>query len=122
MKHCLIVDDSEVIRKVAKRILEDINFTSTEAETLDEAFERCKKAVPDAILVDWHMPAGNPHELIERLRSETDGDQPVIFYCTSEYDAEDISRALKAGADRYIMKPFDRDSIVHGFASAGLLT
>jgi two-component system chemotaxis response regulator CheY len=122
MKHCLIVDDSEVIRKVAKRVLEEINFTSTEAETFDEAYERCRKAAPDAILLDWHMPAGNPHELIERLRADSTGDQPVIFYCTSEYDPEDISRAFKAGADRYLMKPFDRESIVHGFASAGLLT
>ncbi len=122
MKHCLVVDDSDVIRKVAKRILEEINITSTEAETADQALELCRQALPDAILLDWSMPSMRPIEFIELLRAEAGGDQPVIFFCTSEYDREHISEAMKAGADRYLMKPFDRESIAQGFASVGLLS
>ena len=121
MKHCLIVDDSDVIRKVAKRILEELNVTSTEAENAQEALERCRQAMPDAILLDWHMPVMAPIDFIERLRRETDGDQPVGFYCTTENDAADISRALGAGANAFIMKPFDLESIEYTFHSAGLL-
>ena len=65
MKHCLVVDDSDVIRKVAKRILEEINITSTEAETADQALELCRQALPDAILLDWSMPSMRPIEFIE---------------------------------------------------------
>ena len=56
MKTCLVVDDSSVIRKVARRILEGLDFQIVEAENGEEAIESCKKNLPDAILLDWNMP------------------------------------------------------------------
>ena len=65
MKHCLVVDDSEVIRKVARRMLEHVNITSTEAESGEDALTRCRAAMPDIILVDWHMPGLAGSDLIK---------------------------------------------------------
>ena len=121
MKHCLVVDDSSVIRKVARRILEGLYLTSTEAENGQEALERCRAAMPDVILLDWHMPVMSGLDFLTALRSEKGGDDPMVFYCTTENDADDISRAIEAGADEYILKPFDREIIEAKFHETGVL-
>jgi two-component system chemotaxis response regulator CheY len=56
MKSCLVVDDSSVIRKVARRILEDLSFEITEAEDGAQALDACRREMPSAILLDWNMP------------------------------------------------------------------
>ncbi|MEZ5923202.1 MAG: response regulator [Hyphomicrobiaceae bacterium] len=121
MKHCLVVDDSDVIRRVTKRLLEEMNFTSTEAENGQEALERCRRAMPDFILLDWQMPNMISADFIYLLRKEVGGDSPIVFYCTSENDVEDISRALDAGADDYILKPYDREDLTARFTANGLI-
>lgn len=121
MKHCLVVDDSDVIRRVTKRLLEDMNFTSTEAETGQEALDRCRRAMPDFILLDWQMPQMLSADFIYLLRKEPGGESPIIFYCTSENDVEDISRALDVGADDYILKPYDRDDLAARLTANGLM-
>ena len=119
MHHCLIVDDSDVIRKVAKRVLEDMHMTSTEAESAGEALECCKRAMPDLILLDWHMPELPPLEFLTQLRKAPNGDQPLVIYCTTENDAGDISRARQNGANEILMKPFDRESLEQKLRQAG---
>lgn len=121
MQHCLIVDDSDVIRKVARKIFEDFNFTSTEAETAQEAFERCRHAMPDVILLDWQTPVMSSIEFMSAVRRQQGGDVPFIFYCTSENDHGDISQARAAGANDVIMKPFDRESIEVKLKDLGLI-
>ena len=120
MRTCLVVDDSRVIRKVARRILEEIGYDIAEAADGMEALAWCRAAMPDAILLDWNMPVMSGIEFLRRLRSEPGGDTPMVVFCTVENDIEHIREALDAGANEYIMKPFDGDIIAAKFAEAGL--
>jgi len=96
MKFCLIVDDSSVIRKVAKRILEDLKFVAVEAESADAAIAQCRANMPDVVLVDWQMPETDTGDLIRRIREEPDGDLAHVIYCTTENDTKQISSALRS--------------------------
>lgn len=108
MKSCLVVDDSSVVRKVARRLLEDMDYIVEEAEDGQEAFDKCRQEMPDAILLDWNMPIMSGLEFLKLLRAYVGGDKPHIVYCTIENDIGAIALALKAGANDYMMKPFDR--------------
>ncbi|MBE0580383.1 PleD family two-component system response regulator [Devosia sp.] len=108
MKSCLIVDDSSVVRKVARRILEDMDYIVEEAEDGQDAFDKCRQEMPDAIFLDWNMPIMSGLEFLKLLRAYVGGDKPHIVYCTVENDIGAIAMALKAGASDYMMKPFDR--------------
>nr|WP_295884476.1 response regulator [uncultured Devosia sp.] len=108
MKSCLIVDDSSVVRKVARRILENMDYIVEEAEDGQDAFDKCRQEMPDAILLDWNMPIMSGLEFLKLLRAYVGGDKPHIVYCTVENDIGAIALALKAGASDYMMKPFDR--------------
>jgi two-component system chemotaxis response regulator CheY len=121
MRICLVVDDSRVVRKVARRILEDLDFDTAEAADGMEALAFCRAAMPDAVLLDWAMPVMDGLEFVKKLRDEPGGDAPVVVFCTSESEPKRIAEALEAGADEYIMKPFDGDIIQSKFAQAGLL-
>ncbi len=121
MKTCLVVDDSRVIRKVARRILEDIGFEIAEASDGMEALAWCRAAMPDAVLLDWNMPMMAGIEFLRHLRLEPGGDKPTVVFCTVENDIERIREALDCGANEYIMKPFDGDIIASKFAEAGLV-
>jgi two-component system chemotaxis response regulator CheY len=121
VKTCLVVDDSRVIRKVARRVLEDIGFEIAEAGDGMEALAWCRAAMPDAVLLDWNMPVMDGLEFLRQLRTEPGGGEPVVVFCTAENGVDRIRMALDAGADEYIMKPFDGEIIAAKFAEAGLL-
>ena len=121
MKSCLIVDDSKVIRMVAKKILNELGFRTEEAEDGKVALERCIKQMPDAVLLDWNMPIMNGLEFLHELRKLPDGDRPVVVFCTTENDIEHIQEAITAGANEYIMKPFDSEILQAKFSQVGLL-
>ena len=121
MKTCLIVDDSAVIRKVARRIVEGLNFAVVEAEDGAEGLERCREAMPDVILLDWNMPNVDGYAFLQALRQMPDGAEPKILFCTTENDVGAIARALRAGADEYIMKPFDRDILTAKLEQVGVV-
>jgi two-component system chemotaxis response regulator CheY len=121
MKSCLVVDDSSVIRKVARRILEDLSFTITEAEDGQQALERCQAEMPDAILLDWNMPVMDGLEFLAQLRQLQNGEKPKVVFCTTENDVGHIARAIRAGANEYIMKPFDREIVEAKFQEVGLI-
>ncbi len=120
MKTCLVVDDSSVVRKVARRIFEVLAFETLEAHGAHEALGQCQEAMPDAILVDGHLSAMTTTEFLSTLRMMREGDKPVVLFCTSENDNGEIARALTAGADDYILKPFDRESIRSKLTAAGM--
>lgn len=121
MKHCLVVDDSSVIRKVARRILEELQFEITEAENGQQALEECKAKMPDAVLLDWNMPVMDGFDFLIALRKEAGGNEPKVIFCTTENDAEHITRAIDAGANEYIMKPFDKDIVEAKLQEVGLV-
>ena len=121
MKTCLVVDDSSVIRKVARRILEGLNFEIIEAEDGEKAMEVCKRGLPDAVLLDWNMPVMDGHEFLRNLRMMPNGEKPKVVFCTTENDVAHIARALHAGANEYIMKPFDKEIVTAKFQEVGLI-
>ena len=120
MKTCLVVDDSGVTRKIARRILEEMDFLIVEAEDGEKALQVCQGQLPDAILLDWNMPVMDGLEFLRRLRQLPDGGWPKVVFCTTENDMEHIARALSAGANEYIMKPFDKDIVAAKFQEIGL--
>jgi two-component system chemotaxis response regulator CheY len=121
MKTCLIVDDSSVIRKVARRILEGLEFEINEAEDGEQALEVCRVRMPDAVLLDWNMPKMDGYEFLRSMRRMPDGHRPKVVFCTTENDVAHIARALHAGANEYIMKPFDKEIVEAKFQEVGLI-
>ena len=121
MRTCLVVDDSSVIRKIARRILEDMDFRVVEAEDGEQALEVCKRALPEAVLLDWNMPVMDGYEFLGNLRRLPGGDQPKVVFCTTENNVAHIAQALSGGANEYIMKPFVKDIIADKFAEVGLI-
>ncbi|MEK9725273.1 MAG: response regulator [Rhodospirillaceae bacterium] len=121
MKSCLIVDDSKVIRMVARKILQELEFETEEAADGQQALDACKAKMPDAVLLDWNMPVMDGLEFLKALRQLPGGDAPVVVFCTTENDIEHIQKAIESGANEYIMKPFDSEIIQAKFAQVGLL-
>ena len=98
MKTCLVVDDSSVVRKIARRILEEMDFEITEAEDGAQALEVCRNTMPTAVLLDWNMPVMDGYEFLGHLRELPGGELPKVVFCTTENGMDHISRALHAGA------------------------
>jgi two-component system chemotaxis response regulator CheY len=117
----LVVDDSPVIRKIARRILEGMQLTTAEASDGREALAACSFRMPDALFVDGSMPGLDSYELVRKLRNMPGGDRPKVVFCSTEQNVALIARAMHAGADEFLMKPFDRSAVELKFASLGLL-
>ncbi len=121
MSTCLVVDDSRVVRKVARRIIEELGFSCEEAEDGQQAYGYCSGKMPEVILLDWNMPVMSGIEFLEKLRAMPRGDFPKVVFCTTENDMAHIQRAMVAGANEYIMKPFDTEIIKSKFIQIGLI-
>ena len=111
-RHCLLVDDSRVIRKVAHRIIAGLGYQVIEAENGEEALARCKAAMPDLILLDWEMPVMSGVEFVAALRRIDGGVAPKVVFCTSKTETPDIYQGIGAGADEYVTKPFDERTLL----------
>jgi two-component system chemotaxis response regulator CheY len=122
MTTCLVVDDSSVIRKVARRILESLGAQIEEAEDGQQALDICRRSMPDFMLLDWNMPVMDGYDCLKALRKLPGGDKPKVVFCTTENDVVHIARALHAGANEYIMKPFDKEIMAPKFKEVGLVT
>jgi two-component system chemotaxis response regulator CheY len=120
-KTCLIVDDSRIIRKVARRIVEGLGFEVDEAADGAEALAFCSGLIPEVILLDWSMPVMDGMTFLRRLRALPGGMVPKVLFCTIETRAERIAEALSAGADDYVMKPFDGEILTSKFAEVGVV-
>ena len=121
MSTCLIVDDSKVIRMVARKILEDLNFDIEEAEDGEQAISICRREMPASILLDWNLPVMNGIDFLHDLRAMKGVKQPVVVFCSSEFDMAHIEEAMNSGADEYVMKPFNSEIIESKFRIVGLL-
>jgi two-component system chemotaxis response regulator CheY len=121
MNYCLIVDDSRTIRRVSRDIVESLGFEVAEAENGEAGLSACSARMPDVILLDWNMPVMDGYSFLKALRKSPGGEAPKVVFCTTENDMGYITRALEAGADEYIMKPFDKGILATKFQELGFL-
>lgn len=119
MKHCLVVDDSRVIRKVVCQILEEMKFYAEEAAEGASALEACRTQMPDVVLVNLGNNGGL--EFVRALRRNPGAKQAIVIGSMTEHDVGHISEALSAGANEYVLKPFDRDCLKTKFTEMGLM-
>ncbi|MBV1688811.1 response regulator [Novosphingobium sp. G106] len=108
-----------MIRKFARGILEGLGYKVAEAENGEEALQRCKAAMPDLILLDWNMPVMSGVEFVSALRQEQASLRPKVVFCTSNADSDHIRKGIEAGADEYVIKPFDQPTLQGKLARIG---
>ena len=117
----LVVDDSRTVRKAARRLLEGFGFAVREAEDGVQALRACRDAVPDLVLLDWNMPVMDGIAFLRAARAEHGEGRPAIMLCTTENTQERILQALEAGAQEYVMKPFDESILQSKLVQVGAL-
>ena len=96
-----------------------MNFTSAETDNTTGALDSCRRAMPDLVLLDWHMPQSSAHDFLQIMRHTEGGRTPIVIYCTTENDQADFQRARHNGADEILMKPFDQTSLHNAMRRAG---
>ena len=107
-QRCLIVDDSDVVRKVMRVIVEDLGFTVEDAANTADAMVRCRPKVPQLVVLDWHIPGSSSFDFLATLRSMPGGRDIKVLYVATNNDPAEIGRAIAAGANDYMIKPFRR--------------
>ena len=117
----LIIDDSKAMRSILSRMLKGLQFEIVEAANGREAMERLRAlGKVDLALVDWNMPEMNGFEFVRAVRSEQAYDGVLLMMVTTETDMENVVRALAAGANEYVMKPFTQDVILEKLRIFGM--
>ena len=120
-RRAIIVDDSRAMRAILRRSLEEHGFQVVEASHGKEALERLSQIrIPQLALVDWNMPEMNGIELVTALRRDHNYDRMAVVMVTSETEPAQVERALHAGANEYIMKPFSNDVLNEKLLMLGL--
>lgn len=122
MTHGLVVEDSEVVRKVARRILEVLGHESSGAKDTETALKKCREMMPDFVLLDADMPDGAGIDFIRALRDMPGGKIPEILCILTENSVAQITEALEAGATDFLMKPIDREQVEAKLAEMGAST
>ncbi|HEY4253619.1 MAG TPA: response regulator [Roseomonas sp.] len=120
-RSCLVVDDSRVVRKAARRMLENLGFTVEEAEDGAVALAACQRGLPDVVLLDWNMPVMDGLAFLKAARAAFGPERPTVVLCTTESSMDHIVTALEAGAQEYVMKPFDEAILQSKLVQVGML-
>ena len=108
----LVVDDSRTMRMMLRRSLMQMGYEVIEAGDGQQALDQIEKSgAPDLALVDWNMPVMTGYELILEVRARRELDSMVIIMVTSETEAAQVQRALDAGANEFVMKPFTEQAL-----------
>jgi len=119
----LIVDDSRPIRRIESDILKELGFETATACNGREALEQLQTApVPDVVLVDWNMPEMDGLDFIKAVRRDARFSGLVILMVTTETETDQMLRALSAGADEYLMKPFQKDGLIDKLRLVGVVS
>jgi two-component system chemotaxis response regulator CheY len=123
MSKAMVVDDSRAVRMILRRTLEKHGYQVLEAGHGKEALEVLEQH-PDVglMLVDWNMPEMNGLELIRAVRSHPERSRIVLMMVTTETEIEQMVRALAAGADEYVMKPFTEEVITDKLKLLGVIS
>ncbi len=111
MKQALIIDDDAMLRSIAGMIFQRLGYEVSEAANGPEALTLCRRAKPDVILLDWLMPGMSGIDFLNTYAVQLIGRKPLIIYCITEYLEQHVKRALHAGADAYLLKPYDQAAI-----------
>lgn len=122
MAKALVVDDSRAMRMILARTLRELGFEVREAANGREALEviHAERAAVRLVLADWNMPEMNGLELLQRLRRDPELASLVVVMVTTETEPDQMTAALEAGANEYVMKPFTRDILVEKLYLAGI--
>lgn len=121
MRTCLIVDDSKIVRKVSRGIIEPMGYNILEAENGEEALALALANPIQVVMLDWNMPVMNGLDFLVKLRASPGIEQPQVIFCTTENEMSKIIEAMQAGANEYVMKPYDENIIRGKFEQLGLL-
>ncbi len=122
MMNALIVDDSRPIRRIETEIMRELGFDTCEACHGKQALERLQSApLPDVVLVDWNMPEMDGLEFIKAVRADARFSGLVILMVTTETETDQMLRALSAGADEYLMKPFQKEALIDKLRLVGVV-
>ena len=117
----IVVDDSKVSRGLIKRVLVSLGIECIEAGDGQEALKFLRDSEPpDLAMLDWNMPIMNGYELVKAIRAERRYDAMRVIMCTSETETDQMHKALMAGADEYIMKPFTAEGVLSKLEMLGL--
>ena len=117
----LIIDDSRATRNLLGRILQEIGFETFEAANGSDALAALRaEGPPELALVDWNMPVMDGYAFVCAVREEPLYDDTRLMMVTTETGLEDVQRALMAGADEYVMKPFTREIIIEKLGLMGI--
>lgn len=109
---CMFADGSNVVRRVAKRILATPELTVLESGTGAEALEICRRTMPHIVVVSTNLPDMEATDLIREIRAIKNAPTPRILISLVEMDIGTIMRARRAGAEGYLLKPFDRNHLL----------
>ncbi len=111
MQKALIIDDSRAIRRILGSVVRELGFEVSEAENGREGLEKLINMQPPAevVLVDWNMPEMNGLEFVNQVRADGRWRGVKLMMVTSETEAGQVVKALTAGADEYVMKPFTKE-------------
>jgi len=109
----LVIDDSRTVRTIIRKILTEVGLEVVEAGNGREGLDQLQRISDvDLVLIDWNMPEMNGLEFIQAVRSDRTFDAVRIMMVTNETEQGQVIRALEAGANEYLMKPFTKDVLV----------
>lgn len=111
MASCIVADDSKIMRMLLTKIMENFGYIASEAEDGEDLLEQCAENMPDLIICDWQLPLIEGIDILHKIRSDKRSKQPVFMFCAHTKDKSIIEQAMNAGADDFIMRPFDEDII-----------
>ncbi len=120
-RSALIVDDSRLIRAIVRNMLEPLGFNVSDAASGREALLQCEAKSPALIILDWWMDDMTGPEVAMALRARGTSPPPRILLCSTETRVGEIRKAMRAGADSYLLKPFDKDKLTHRLQRFGFL-
>jgi two-component system chemotaxis response regulator CheY len=122
MAKALVVDDSRAVRMILAKTLKELGFEVREAANGREALEviATEKNAVTLVLADWNMPEINGLDLLKQLRQDPELSSLVVVMVTTETELDQMSAALEAGANEYVMKPFTRDILVEKLQLVGI--
>ena len=118
----LVVDDSRTMRRIVAAMLEGLGYEVTEAGHGEQALQILRGGfLPDLVCIDWNMPFMDGLELVTAIRSDPTWKAVTLMMMTSQVEQDQVLRALTAGAQEYLMKPFNDEALRGKLAQLGLL-